>query len=530
MLKEVLVPDLGGAADVTVIEILVKVGDQVTAEQALITLEGDKATMEIPAPWAGAVAEIKVNVGDKVSEGNLILTLQMQEDTSVVPEKTSSEKLQSPIEQKSSSVVSSHTTTSVPEIKEVRIPDIGGAADVTVIEVNVKPGAQVKAEDPLITLEGDKATMDIPAPFAGEIKEIKVNVGSKVSQDDLILTMLVAGRSDASAPAVTSIATPVATTIPSKAVTTAPTKTDETQSYAAFHAGPSVRQLARELGADLPRIKGTGPKGRILKEDLYAFVKAELQKAKTAGNGGLAVPPAPVIDFTKFGKIEIKPLNKIKRLTAINVHRSWITVPHVTQFAQADITAMEAWRKQHKAEVEAQGVKLTPLVFIMKAVVASLKAFPIFNSSLDASGENLVMKQYFHLGIAADTPNGLVVPVIRNVDQKSIVELAKELADISKKAREKGLTPAEMAGSCFTISSLGGIGGTAFTPIVNTPDVAILGVSKASIQPVYEDNQFVPRLMLPLSLSYDHRVIDGADGARFAVDLCHRLANIADLV
>ncbi len=524
-LKEVLIPDLGGAADITVIEILVKSGEHVNAEQSLITLEGDKATMDIPAPFAGTIADIKVKVGDKVSEGNLILTIQTTE-TAATSEKPSSEKSQTAPEQKQETTVSATSTAA--EIKEVRIPDIGGAADVTVIEVNVKPGDHVKAEDPLITLEGDKATMDIPAPYAGEIKEIKVNVGSKVSQDDLVLTMLVQGAAPSVSAKITAAAP--ATT----ALTSAPAKpamaAAEIKSFADVHAGPSVRQLARELGADLPRIKGTGPKGRVLKEDLYAFVKAELQKAKGAVSGGIVVPPAPVIDFTKFGKIEIKPLNKIKRLTAVNVHRSWITVPHVTQFAEADITEMEAWRKQHKAEIEAQGVKLTPLVFIMKAVVASLKAYPIFNSSLDASGENLVMKQYFHLGIAADTPNGLVVPVIRNVDQKSIAELAKELADISKKAREKGLTPAEMAGSCFTISSLGGIGGTSFTPIVNTPDVAILGVSKAAMKPVYENNQFVPRLMLPLSLSYDHRVIDGADGARFAVDLCHRLANIADII
>lgn len=525
-LKEVLVPDLGGASDVTVIEILVKPGDQVSAEQSLITLEGDKATMEIPAPFAGTVAEIKVNVGDKVSEGTLILTLQAAAAETPAATPTSVTAPSKTIETAKPVAVA----PSKPELKEVRVPDIGGASNVTVIEIGVKSGDQVAAEAPLITLEGDKATMEIPAPFAGEIKDIKISVGSKVSQDDVILTMMVQSSGAAVAQSVPTQAAATTTPAPAKPAAPASSAPAEVKSFAQVHAGPSVRQLARELGADLTSVKGTGAKGRITKEDLYAFIKAELQKAKGAVSGGLAVPPAPVVDFARFGAIEIKPLSKIKKFTGINVHRSWITVPHVTQFAEADITDLENWRQQNKAAIEAQGVKLTPLILIMKAVVAALKMYPIFNSSLDASGDNLVMKQYYHLGIAADTPNGLVVPVIRNVDQKSVVELAKELADISKKAREKGLTPAEMSGGCFTISSLGGIGGTAFTPIVNTPDVAILGVSKAAMKPVYQNNQFVPRLMLPLSLSYDHRVIDGADGARFVVELSNQLAAIEKLV
>jgi pyruvate dehydrogenase E2 component (dihydrolipoamide acetyltransferase) len=425
----------------------------------------------------------------------------------------------------------SQKTTTPEKIKQVQIPDIGGATDVDVIEVFVKPGDKVKKEESLITLEGEKATMEIPAPFAGTVKEVKVKVGDKVSQGDLILTM---ETTEAATPEVKK---PEEKIEPEKVT---PEKKEAAREEAAtvgatqwgaqeVHAGPGVRQMARELGVDLTRVKGTGPKGRIVKDDITSFVKSELQKSKGMG-AGLAIAPAPIIDFTKFGEIETKPLNKIKRFTGINVHRSWVTVPHVTQFDEADITEMEEFRQQQKAAAEAEGVKLTPLVFIMKAVIATLKEFPIFNSSLDATGENLIYKKYFHLGIAVDTPNGLVVPVIRNVDCKGMMELAKELAEISKKAREKGLTPAEMSGSCFTISSLGGIGGTAFTPIVNTPDVAILGVSKAAMKPVYKDNQFVPRLMLPLSLSYDHRVVDGADGARFIVYLAKRLSEIKTLL
>lgn len=426
-------------------------------------------------------------------------------------------------------------------IKEVKIPDIGGATDVDVIEVFVKPGDKVNKEQSLITLEGDKATMEIPSPYAGTVENVKIKVGDKVSEGALILTMQV--DETAATTEKTAAPTPTAAPAPSRPeaekpapekpapVAAAPTPPSavltEAKSFADVHAGPAVRQMARELGVDLPRVRGTGPKGRILKEDVQAFVKAELQKAKS---GGLGVPPAPIIDFSKFGEIETKPLNKIKRLTGVNVHRSWITVPHVTQFDEADITEMEAFRQIQKEAAEKEGVKLTPLVFLMKAVVNALKEFPIFNASLDASGENLIYKKYYHIGIAVDTPNGLVVPVIRNVDCKNMLELAKELADISKKAREKGLTIAEMSGSCFTISSLGGIGGTAFTPIVNTPDVAILGVSRSSMKPVYKDGQFVPRLILPLSLSYDHRVIDGADGARFIVYLSKHLAEIKTLL
>lgn len=521
-IKEVLVPDLGGATEVDVIEVLVKPGDTVAPEQSLITLEGDKATMEIPAPFAGKVQALKVKVGDKVSQGSVILTLETTDASAEKTETTASAATAAPANAPTPAPAAS-------AMQEVRIPDIGGATQVDVIEVMVKPGDQVKAEQSLITLEGDKATMEIPSPFAGKVQTVAVKVGDKVSQNDLILTLETMGTAVAQ-PASQPTAAPAAPVAAPQPAAAAPSSAEPTSfvSMANVHAGPSVRKIAREFGIDLQRVRGTGPKGRIVKEDLQAFVKAELQKAQTGG--GFAVPPAPKVDFAKFGEIEVKPLNKIKRLTGVNLHRAWITVPHVTQFDEVDITEMEEFRKSQKEAMEAQGVKLTPLVFIMQAVVAALKQYPQFNASLDSNGENLIYKKYFNIGIAVDTPNGLVVPVIRDVDKKTLAELAKELAVISKKAREKGLTPAEMSGSCFTISSLGGIGGTAFTPIVNTPDVAILGVSKSSIKPVYQEGNFVPRLMLPLSLSYDHRVIDGAEGARFIVAVGQHLADIRTLL
>lgn len=428
--------------------------------------------------------------------------------------------------------------------QDVTVPDIGGAKDVDVIEILVKPGDKVAKEASLITLESDKATMEIPAPFAGEIKEIKVKVGDKVSQGSLILTMAseeaVAAAPAAAKETAPAAAAPQPTPTPTEA-SPAPTQSPAAKpapapapeapassaDQGAVHAGPAIRRLARELGVDLRLISATGPKNRILKEDILGYVKAQLSKTPV---GGIALTTAPSIDFSKFGEIETKPLNRIKKLTGAHVHRSWISVPHVTQFGEADITDLENFREQQKSAAEKQGYKLTPLVFIMKAVVAALKAYPNFNASLDANGEQLILKKYFHIGVAVDTPNGLVVPVIRDVDRKSLKELAQELAQISTKAREKGLSPADMQGSCFTISSLGGIGGTAFTPIVNLPDVAILGVSKASVKPIFEGKEFIPRLMLPLSLSYDHRVIDGADGARFVVYLAERLSDIRTLL
>jgi pyruvate dehydrogenase E2 component (dihydrolipoyllysine-residue acetyltransferase) len=419
---------------------------------------------------------------------------------------------------------------------EIFVPDIGGGVkDVDVIELLVKSGDEVDVEESLITLESDKATMEVPSPYAGVVKDMKVKVGDKVSQGSLILTMEIAGAAEEQKPAAAAVETPAVTAAPSPPPSSPPPQPAQpvtpqaSVSSAEIYAGPGVRRLAREFGVDLGQVVATGQKNRITKEDVQSFVKRALG-APSAGVSGLAVSPAPVIDFAQFGEIENKPLNKIKKLTGVNVHRSWVTVPHVTQFIEADITELEAFREQQKAIVEKQGFKLTPIVFIMKAVVVALKKFPQFNASLSANGEEIILKKYFHLGVAVDTPNGLVVPVIRDVDKKGLLELAQELAKISVKAREKGLFPADMQGACFTISSLGGIGGTAFTPIVNSPEVAILGVSKASMKPVYQDDDFMPRLMLPLSLSYDHRVIDGADGARFAVFLSEVLEDIRTLL
>ena len=420
-------------------------------------------------------------------------------------------------------------------IKEVLIPDIGGAENVDVIEVLVSAGDEVQEEDSLITLEGDKATMEIPSPYSGVIENVAVSVGDKVSEGSLVLTMKATGttgekqekpKAEKAPEKKIEKAKPVAASVAQPAFI--PQVPEVPPAGSEVHASPSVRRIAHEFGVDLRKVRGSGRKGRIVKTHVQAYVKAAL--AGAFGGGGLQVAPAPKVDHARFGEIEIKPLSKINKLTGDVVHRSWVTVPHVTQFNEADTTDMEKYRKKNKSKAEEKGFKLTPLVFIMKAVVASLKEFPRFNTSLDESGENLIYKKYFHIGIAADTPNGLVVPVIRDVDKKDIFELAEELGKISAKARETGLTPAEMAGSCFTISSLGGIGGTAFTPIVKTPDVAILGVSRSEMKPVYQEGEFVPRLMLPLSLSYDHRVIDGADGARFIVDLAKRLEDIESVL
>lgn len=427
--------------------------------------------------------------------------------------------------------------------KEIKVPNIGGANDVEVIEVIVKPGDQVKKDDSLITLESDKASMEIPAPESGIVEKIQVKLGDKVSEGSVILMLKPAvpakePTKEASKPEVSEAAIEKAPDpkqpqraeqpVPAKAASVSTSV--ESSVDDGSHAGPAVRRLAREFGIDLQSIKGSGPKGRILTEDLQSYVRKAVNQGLVTGGDAFAIPKVPEVDFSKFGEIEKIPLTKIKKLTGIHVHRSWISIPHVTQFDQADITDLEEFRKSNKTKAEKEGVKLTPLVFIMKAVVAALKAYPNFNASLDTTGETLILKKYFNLGIAVDTPDGLVVPVVKNVDQKGMLELAKELAQVSSKARKKSLTPADMSGSCFTISSLGGIGGTAFTPIVNAPDVAILGVSKASLFPVYKQGQLVPRLLLPLSLSYDHRVIDGADGARFLVFLANCLSDIRTLL
>jgi len=429
-------------------------------------------------------------------------------------------------------------------VKNLTTPDLGGAADLTVIELLVKPGDTIAKDTPIVTLESDKATMEVPATEAGVIKDIKVKVGDHVSTGTVLMTVEAEGG-EQQKPADKKPATPKAAKSAEKPAKKAEKKTEpveeETedknvltgtvQSTSDVHAGPGVRQLARELGVDLGSLSGTGPKSRILKEDVQTFVKTKLSQIQTSGAlQTTAMPPAPVIDFSKFGSTRIEALSRIKKISGKNLQRNWMMIPHVTQFGEADITILEDFRQQQKADMEKQNVRLTPLVFIMKAVVASLKAFPQMNASLDATGENLIIKNYYNIGVAVDTPDGLVVPVIRDVDKKGLMDLAKELAEVSEKARSKQLTPADMQGGCFSISSLGGIGGTAFTPIINAPEVAILGISKSSYKPVYENGAFVPRLMLPLSLSYDHRVIDGAAGARFIVHLSHMLSDIRNLL
>jgi len=430
------------------------------------------------------------------------------------------------------------------EIKDILVPDIGDFSGVEVIEIIVSPGDTVKPEDPLVSLESDKAAMEIPSEYAGVVKEIKVKTGDKVSQGDPLLTMEMTdtgNQAETTAPATTTEAEAVVQTVSTvktaSPVTaappqrrTAPVQPDniDDDSFNKAHASPAVRKFARELGADLSRMKGSGPKGRILKDDVKTWVK---QALATGSNGNmLGVEPMPDIDFSAFGEIETRPLTKINKLTGKFLHRNWVQIPHVTQFDEADITELEAFRKQLNEENKKNGIRVTVLAFLMKALVSALKEYPRFNASLDSSGENLVLKKYFNIGVAMDTEAGLVVPVIRDCDRKTLIELANELIDTSKRAREKKLSPADMQGGCISISSLGGIGGTAFTPIVNAPEVAILGVSRSSIKPVYQDDELVPRLMLPLSLSYDHRVIDGADGARFSSYLTRVLSDTRRLL
>ena len=418
------------------------------------------------------------------------------------------------------------------EIKQIFVPDIGAYKDVSVIEVMVKAGDTLKAEDTLLTLETDKAAMDVPSPFAGVIKELNIKVGDKVSQGALILTLeIAAGAAKPAAAAAPEATAPVVASVPVVAAQPAhapvATQTVQPASGEKAHASPAIRRFARELGVDVSLVKGSGEKSRVTKDDVQNFVKAAINAPRgTAGGNGLQVLALPVVDFAKFGAVEIKPLSRIKKISGANLHRNWVTIPHVTQFDEADISEMEAFRKELGAEYTKQNIKITPLAFMLKAAAAALQKYPDFNASLDASGENLVYKQYIHIGVAVDTPNGLMVPVLRDVDKKGIVQLAKELGEISARARELKITAADMQGGCFSISSLGGIGGTAFTPIINAPEVAILGVSKSSMKPVYINGEFVPRLMLPLSLSYDHRVIDGAAAARFTAYLAKVLSDI----
>ncbi|MFQ2203813.1 pyruvate dehydrogenase complex dihydrolipoyllysine-residue acetyltransferase [Aeromonas hydrophila] len=528
--KDVHVPDIGDD-EVDVTEIMVAVGDMVEADQSIIAVEGDKASMEVPAPFAGRVVEIKVAAGAKVSTGSLVMVFEVAGAAPAVaaaPAQAAAPVAAAPV---------------AAAAKEVNVPDIGGD-EVEVTEIMVAVGDKVEADQSLIAVEGDKASMEVPAPFAGVVKEIKVKAGDKVSTGSLIMVFEVAGAAPAAAAApVAQAAAPVAAAPVAAApapVAQAAAASDFVANDAYVHASPAVRRLAREFGVNLAKVKASGRKGRIVKEDVQAYVKDAVKRAESApaagqgtGNGnGMSVLAWPKVDFSKFGDVEEVDLTRIQKISGPNLHRNWVMIPHVTQFDEADTTELEAFRKEQNAMLEKQkaDVKITPLVFILKAAAKALEAHPRFCSSLSEDGSKLIMKKYIHIGVAVDTPNGLVVPVVRDVNKKGIMELSRDLAEISKKARAGKLTAADMQGGCFTISSLGGIGGTSFTPIVNAPEVAILGVSKSEMKPKWNGKEFAPRLMLPLALSYDHRVIDGADGARFITTMNGVLSDIRRLV
>ncbi|BBI92301.1 pyruvate dehydrogenase, dihydrolipoyltransacetylase component E2 [Serratia symbiotica str. Tucson] len=517
---EIKVPDIG-ADEVEITEIMVKVGDKVEAEQSLITVEGDKASMEVPSPQAGVVKEIKVAVGDKTETGKLMMIFEAEGAVQVAPVVKAEEK---------------PTLAPATAAKDVEVPDIGGD-EVEVTEVMVKVGDKVAAEQSLITVEGDKASMEVPAPFAGMVKEIRIKPGDKVKTGSLIMVFTVEGAAPAAAaPATSAEVTPAPAKQETKTAAPA-THTDSkgefSENAAYVHATPVIRRLAREFGVNLAKVKGSGRKGRILREDIQAYVKDVIQRADAAPAAGLpGMLPWPKVDFSKFGEIEEIDMGRIQKISGANLSRNWVMIPHVTHFDKTDITDLEVFRKQQNEDASKRklDVKFTPVVFIMKAVAAALEQMPRFNSSLSEDGQKLTLKKHINIGVAVDTPNGLVVPVFKDVNKKGISELSRELMAISKKARDGKLTADEMQGGCFTISSLGGLGTTHFAPIVNAPEVAILGVSKSAMEPIWNGKEFIPRLMMPMSLSFDHRVIDGADGARFITIINNMLSDIRRLV
>ncbi|WKE66112.1 pyruvate dehydrogenase complex dihydrolipoyllysine-residue acetyltransferase [Gallaecimonas kandeliae] len=525
--QEVLLPDAGG--EVEVVEILVAVGDMVEAEQGLVSVEGDKAAMEVPSPLAGKIVEIKVKTGDKVSEGSLIAVIETGA-VAAAPAASAAVETVAPVA----------AAPAAKAVKDVTLPDAGG--EVQVVEILVAVGDVVEAEQGLISVEGDKAAMEVPAPFAGTVIEVLVKTGDAISEGTLIArieTVEAAPAPQAAAPAAAPSAAPVAASASAAKPPPVPhhPSAGVREPSGKVHASPSVRRLGREFGVDLSLVSGTGRKGRILKEDVQAYVKAELARPKaaagaTSGGGNVSVIDWPKVDWSKFGEVEVVKMSRIQKISGPNLHRNWVQIPHVTQFDEADITELEAFRKSQNdvATKQQLGFKISPLVFIMKAAAKALELHPKFNCSIGEDGESLVMKKFVHIGIAVDTPNGLVVPVVRDVNKKGIYELSKELGEISAKARAGKLTAADMQGSSFTISSLGGIGGTQFTPIVNAPDVAILGVSKSDFKPKWNGKDFEARLMVPLALSYDHRVIDGADGARFVTTLSDILGDLRQLI
>ena len=562
---EVRVPDIGDFKEVAVIELLVKPGDTVKAEQSLITVESDKASMEIPSSHAGVVKELKIAIGDKVAMGSLLLMLETADAAAPAPAPAAAASSPAPAPAPATAAAAAPVQASAPvaapaasgDLVEVKVPDIGDFKEVSVIEVFVKPGDTVKVEQSLITVESDKASMEIPSSHAGVVKEVRVSIGDKVAMGSVVLMLEAVGAAavaaapaaasasaSASAPASASALLPAAA--PAGVPATAPAQATAPASAPAAgpangklpHASPSIRRFARELGVPLTEVAGSGPKGRITQEDVQRFVKGVMagdaqtsaQKAKApaaapaaAGGAFPGLLPWPQVDFTKFGPVERKDLSRIKKISGANLHRNWVVIPHVTNHDDADITELEAFRVQLNKENEKSGVKVTMLAFMIKAAVAALKKFPEFNSSLD--GDQLVLKNYFHIGFAADTPGGLMVPVVKDADRKGIFQISQEMGDLAKKARDGKLGPADMSGGCFSISSLGGIGGRYFTPIINAPEVAIMGVCKSSLEPKWDGKAFVPRLMLPLSLSWDHRVIDGAAAARFNVYFASLLAD-----
>ncbi|AIA75680.1 dihydrolipoamide acetyltransferase [Halomonas campaniensis] len=558
------VPDIGGDTDVEIIEIAVSEGDVIEAEDTLITLESDKASMDVPAPKGGKVLKVLVKEGDSVSEGDDIVELEVEGGTDGGEETSAPASDSQPNDAPAKQDKPTQEDAPAPAAKkasggkqtvDIKVPDLGGSDSVEIIEVAVSVGDEVNAEDTLITLESDKASMDVPSPHGGKIVALTVKEGDTVSEGDVIGQMEIAGEGgDTSAEEDASQAQAAAEEpVVEKPVAEAPVKqapslegTPSPEAQIAdyqqrdsklVHAGPAVRMMARELGVDLGLVKPSGPKDRVLKEDVQAYVKQAIANqgeaqtaAAPAASGGAGIPAIPDVDFSQFGEVEEKPMGRLLKMGATNLHRSWLNVPHVTQFDEADITELESFRKAMKAEAEAQGAKLTPLPFMVKACAFALRKFPQFNVSLKGDGETLVWKNYVHIGIAVDTPDGLMVPVVRNADKKSLIEIAKEMAELGKKAQTKKLKRDEMTGGCFTISSLGSIGGTAFTPIVNAPEVAILGVSKAQMKPVWDGSAFQPRLMMPLSLSYDHRAINGADAARFTAFLADVLTDIRRLL
>ena len=534
--EQVLIPDLSGASDVDVIEVLVAVGDTVSEGDSLITLETDKASMEVPSPASGVIKALTIAEGDKVNEGDLLIELEVAGASA--PIATAVQSSPAAAAEEASAPAAAAQSGGV---ESVLIPDLSGASDVDVIEVLVKEGDSVAEGDSLITLETDKASMEVPSPAAGVIKSMKINEGDKVNEGDLLLELEVVGSAPVAAPV--SAPAPAAST-PAQAPAAAPAKpapaasttdlVDLEKRNRTVHAGPAVRAIAREYGVDLTKVTGSGRKGRIVKQDVQAYVKGALQKLDSAPaaavTGGSGIPAIPAVDHSKFGEIEKVKLSKIDKITRDNMSRCWLNIPHVTQFDDADITELEAFRKEMKDEAAKQGVKLTPLPFLIKAAAIALTRHQKFNASLDADGEHIVYKKFVNIGIAVDTPNGLMVPVIKDADKKSIYELSNEAIELAGKAKDRKLKPNEMQGACFTISSLGGIGGTGFTPIVNAPEVAILGVSKADIKPRWNGKEFEPRLMLPLCLSYDHRAINGGDAGRFLTDLNGLLSDIRRLV